>query len=105
MIKRPVPFQRMAFVCTHSRPEGHPKPSCGRRGGPELREKLRALVEERGLQMSVKIFQAGCMGGCEFGPMMMTVDDRQMAFQVTEDDLPAILDELAADLPDGPAGF
>ena len=97
MIKRPVPYRKMAFVCTHVRPEGHPKPCCGRRGGPELRAKLRAMAEERGLAPSVKIFQSGCLGGCEFGPTVMTVEDRQMRFQVGDEVLEAILHEMTAE--------
>lgn len=102
MIKRPVPHQSVVFVCTNVREEGHPKPCCGRRGGTELRARLKSMVEERGLQQVVKVFQSGCLGGCEFGPMLMMFPDRQMAFKVEESDLPGVLDELTRDLPERP---
>ena len=94
MIKRPVPFERMAFVCTFQRPDGHPKPCCGARGGADLRAKLKEMVAERGLLAQVKVFQSGCLGGCEFGPVIMTMPDGQMHFQVGEEDLGAIADSL-----------
>lgn len=102
MIKRPTPYQSVVFVCTNVRAEGHPKPCCGRSGGPELRARLRSMVEERGLKQVVKVFQSGCLGGCEFGPVLMTFPDRQMAFKVEEGDLEALLDDLATDLPENP---
>ena len=102
MIKRPTPYQSVVFVCTNVRPEGHPKPCCGRHGGPELRARLKTMVEERGLQQAVKVFQSGCLGGCEFGPMLMSFPQREMAFKVEEGDLPALLDQIAGDLPERP---
>jgi predicted metal-binding protein len=98
MIKRPAPFQHMAFVCTNVRPEGHPKPCCGRRGGIELRDRLKAMIAERGLKGQVKVFQSGCLGGCEFGPVALTLPDPQMLFQVGEEDLPDILEDLCKDV-------
>ncbi len=60
------------------------------------------MVEEKGLQQAVKIFQSGCLGGCEFGPVMMTVPDQKMYFQVGEDDLEELLAEMVKDLPEQP---
>lgn len=96
MLKHPLPPAKMAFVCTHTRPEGHPKPCCGRRGGPELRATLREMAEERGLQFDVKILQSGCLGGCEFGPVVMTTDDRLLRFQIGDDEVGTILDEMTS---------
>ena len=104
MIKRPAPFERMAFACTFERPEGHPKPCCGRQGGADLRNRLKEMVAERGLQGQVKVFQSGCLGGCEFGPVVLTLPDQQMHFKVSGDDLPEILEELCGGVapPDAP---
>ncbi len=98
MIKRPAPFERMAFVCTFERPEGHPKPCCGHKGSADLRARLKDMVAERGLQGQVKVFQSGCLGGCEFGPVVMTLPEKQMYFQVGEQDLPEILEDLSRDI-------
>jgi (2Fe-2S) ferredoxin len=97
MMKRPNTFEAVAFVCTNKRPDGHPKPCCADRGGLELRDKLKLLLLDRGLESKVRVFQSGCLGGCEYGPMVMTFPDNQMMVSVTEADLPGILDGLAAE--------
>lgn len=94
MLKFPAPFPNAIFVCTHTRPEGHPKPCCGRRGGPELRQRLKQMVEERGLMGQVKIFQSGCIGGCEQGPMALHYPQGELMMGVSEDDLADILDSV-----------
>lgn len=96
MIKQDIAFDAVAFVCTNKRPDGHPKPCCADRGGADLRETLRAMAAERGLDHHVRIYASGCQGGCEHGPMVMTFPDGTMRFGVTEADLPGLLDELAA---------
>jgi (2Fe-2S) ferredoxin len=98
MIKRPAPFERTAFVCTNVRPDGHPKPCCGRRGGVELRNRLKEMVAEKGLQGQVKVFQSGCLGGCEFGPVVLIQPEKQLYFQATESDAQEIFDELCKDV-------
>lgn len=92
MLKFPAPFPHAVFVCTHKRPEDHPKPCCGRRGGPELRQQLKEMVKERGLETKVRIFQSGCIGGCEQGPVAVRYPDGELMLGITKDDLPAILD-------------
>ncbi|MBU0741726.1 (2Fe-2S) ferredoxin domain-containing protein [bacterium] len=94
MLKQDLPFDAVAFVCTHQRPDGHPKPCCADRGGSALRQELREMAAERGLDARVGIFASGCLGGCELGPTAMTFPDGKMAFGLTERDLPALLEEL-----------
>ena len=97
MLKFPAPFDQAVFVCTHVRPDGHPKPCCGRRGGPELRQALKEMVEERGLMGQVKIFQSGCIGACEQGPTAVRYPQGELMMGVTAEDLPAIMDAVAQD--------
>jgi len=98
MIKRPAPFESTAFVCTNVRPEGHPKPCCGRRGGVELRARLKEMVAEKGLQGRVKIFQSGCLGGCEFGPMLLVQPDKQLYFKVGDGDIDDVFDDICRNM-------
>ena len=97
MLKVPAPFGQAVFVCTHVRPDGHPKPCCGRRGGPELRRELKEMVEARGLLGNVKIFQSGCIGACEQGPTVVRYPAGELMMGVTAADLPAILDTVEQD--------
>ncbi|RKZ09771.1 (2Fe-2S) ferredoxin domain-containing protein [bacterium] len=95
MLKFPAPFPDAIFVCTFERPAGHPKPCCGKRGGPELRQQLKQMVEERGLMGQVRIFQSGCIGGCEQGPMAVRYPKGELMMGITPDDLGDILDSMA----------
>lgn len=94
MLKFPAPFPHAIFVCTHERPEGHPKPCCGKRGGPELRQQLKEMVQERGLEAKVRVFRSGCIGGCEQGPMAVRYPDGELMMGIEPEDAPAILDAV-----------
>lgn len=55
------------FVCCNMR-DGDRR-SCGKSGGAELRDRLKALCAEPGREWAgrVRINQAGCLGRCEEG--------------------------------------
>lgn len=97
MLKFPSPFGAAIFICTHKRPDGHPKPCCADRGGKELREELKGMVKEKGLEMKVKVFTSGCIGGCDQGPVALQYPDGQLMMAVSRDDLPGILDGLVGE--------
>ena len=97
MLKFGAPFGTTLFVCTHQRPEGHPKPCCGRQGGPQLREELRQMVRDEGLEGQVKIFASGCLGVCERGPAALRFPDGEYMLGIQPEDLPAIFKELTGE--------
>lgn len=94
MLKFPAPFKNAIFVCTHKRPDGHPKPCCRDRGGKELRDTLKDMVQEKGLELEVKVFQSGCIGGCEQGPMAVSYPDGTLMMGVKPEDLEQILENV-----------
>ena len=63
-------YQRMLFVCLNDRGEGHPKGSCSRAGGTELRDKLRADIHGRGMKGLVRAIGTRCLGQCGHGPVV-----------------------------------
>ena len=91
MLKFPAPFPTAIFVCTHKRPDGHPKPCCSDRGGRELRDQLKDMVREQGLDGQIRVFQSGCLGGCERGPMAVKYPDGELMMGVAREDLEQIL--------------
>jgi (2Fe-2S) ferredoxin len=97
MLKFPVPFPQAIFVCTHKRPDGHPKPCCADRGGREIRDELKSMVKEEGLEGQIRIFQSGCLGGCEQGVMAVKYPDGELMMAVKKEDLKQILDDAADD--------
>ncbi len=97
MQKFGTPFGKALFVCTQKRPDGHPKPCCANRGGPELRAELKDLVRARGKDTEVKVFTSGCLGACEHGPVAVRYPDGEYQLGITRDDVPQILKELLDD--------
>lgn len=95
MLKFPSPFGATIFVCTHKRPDGHPKPCCADRGSAALREELKEMVKAQGLEGQVKVFTSGCLGACEQGPAAIKYPDSELMMAVKREDLPAILESLA----------
>ena len=97
MLKFPAPFPNAIFVCTHKRPDGHPKPCCADRGGREIRDELKSMVKDKGLEGQVRVFQSGCLGGCEQGVMAIRYPKGELMMAVKKDDLKQILDDAAGD--------
>jgi (2Fe-2S) ferredoxin len=93
MLKFPAPFPAAVFVCTNKRPDGSPKPCCADRGGVELREELKKMSKEQGLETRVKIFASGCLGGCEQGVVAVSYPSGNLMLGVKQEDLQKILDE------------
>ena len=97
MLKFPAPFPNAIFVCTHKRPDGHPKPCCADRGGRELRDELKSMVKAEGLETQIRVFQSGCLGGCEQGIMAVKYPDGELMMAVKKEDLRQILDDATED--------
>lgn len=94
MLKFPAPFPATVFVCTKVREKGHPKSCCHERGGSELRNKLKSMIKEQGLESKVRVFQSGCLGVCEQGPAAMSFPNGDLLMGINADDLPGILQNL-----------
>ena len=64
-------YKNHIFVCENIR-EGSPEmASCGRKGGVELRLSLKKMVRDSRLNKDIRINSAGCLGACEYGPVMV----------------------------------
>lgn len=105
MLKIPAPFSGAIFFCTNKRPDGSPKPCCADSGGKELREELRAMVRQRGLDGRIKVFTSGCLGGCEHGPVAVRFPAGELMVKVERADLPQILEALAEEAECGAGGI
>jgi len=60
-------FERHVFVCTNTRDPGHPRGCCSGKDSGQIREMLKALVKQRGLERRVRVNKAGCLDQCEHG--------------------------------------
>jgi (2Fe-2S) ferredoxin len=64
-----MPFrQHYLFVCTNSRPPGHPKGSCAEKGSEEVVVRLKEALARLGAAKEiVRACASGCLDLCETG--------------------------------------
>ena len=60
-------FEKHVFVCTNTRPEGHPRGCCSAKDSNAIRDRMKELVAKAGLKGKVRINTAGCLDQCEHG--------------------------------------
>jgi (2Fe-2S) ferredoxin len=101
-----VPYKSIIFVCTNTRDEDG-RVACASHGrqGAKLRDLLKEAVQARGLKGKVRVSASGCMDLCEEGPNVMVfteAGERVWYKNVSETDLPAILDRHAGPAPTRP---
>ncbi len=94
MEKHPVPYKKTVFVCVNERPPGGP-PCCYGRGAAGLHASLKEKVKTLGLGKAIRVSKSGCLNQCLHGPNIMVFPDNVWYSGVTEDDLDAILGEIA----------
>jgi (2Fe-2S) ferredoxin len=86
----PKIFRYHVFCCFQQRPPGHPKGSCGGRGGGALWDRLSAAIEGRKLPR-VAVAASGCLGFCTAGPLMVVYPEGVWYRPRTEDDIDEIV--------------
>jgi (2Fe-2S) ferredoxin len=92
--------EKHVFVCTNSRPPGHPKGSCTERDAQGLLMEFGRLMEERQAWGKVAITRSGCLGPCELGPNVLVYPDGVMYVGVQAADVEEIFDgHLLGDRP------
>ena len=80
------------FICVNDRGEGK-RESCGRKGAQELRDRVKALCQEKALPPgSYRINNSGCLGPCERGISAVLYPQNQWFL----DNTPADAEKLAA---------
>ena len=102
-------FEKHVFVCTNTRADGHPRGCCAAKDSGAIRERLKALVAERGLARRIRINKAGCLDQCEHGVTIVVYPEAVWYGFVGADDVVEILESHLIDgrpverlrLPDG----
>ncbi len=79
------------FVCTNCRPEGHPLPSCGRRGGAGVYEAFQQELARRGWPPGVKVTPTGCLTPCQCGPNVVVYPETVWYAGVAPSDVPELV--------------
>jgi (2Fe-2S) ferredoxin len=55
------------FVCTQRRGEGHPRGSCGAKGGEQVFDAFAQALIRRNLQGRIALTGTSCLGPCQAG--------------------------------------
>lgn len=84
--------ERHVFVCTQSRPPGHPRSSCGDQGCAAVYEEFLWQLQQRNLFNRVQVTATGCLGPCSEGPNVLVYPEGVMYARVGKDDVAAIFD-------------
>lgn len=85
--------EKHVFVCTQSRPPGHPRGSCGQAGCGEVYEEFLKQLEQRALFAKVQVTATGCLGPCPEGPTVLVYPEGVMYGGMKKDDVAAVFDE------------
>ncbi|MGV6816736.1 MAG: (2Fe-2S) ferredoxin domain-containing protein [Thiotrichales bacterium] len=95
----PKPLKHV-FVCVQNRPEGHPRPSCGKKGCVEVADAFYQQLEQRQAFDKIQVTTTGCLGPCMEGPSVLVYPEGVMYGRVTAEDVTTIFDEhLLGDKP------
>jgi len=83
------------FVCHNVRPDGNPRPSCGRSGSPEVYAALKAELQHRGLAKTVaRACTSSCLDMCDDGPIVGVQPGNTFYGHMTVERVPAIVQAL-----------
>ena len=85
--------EKHVFVCTQSRPPGHPRSSCGDRGCNAVYEEFLWQLQNRNLFNKVQVTATGCMGPCGEGPSVLVYPEGVMYGGVGKDDVADIYEQ------------
>lgn len=85
-------FQRHVFVCINERAADNPKGCCLRKGGVEVRDRLKAELAARGLSRSIRANNAGCLDQCQNGVTVVVYPEQVWYGHVTVEDIPEIVE-------------
>jgi len=88
------------FVCTQSRPLGHPRGSCGANDAMTVFQEFLQQFEKRGLWGRFAVTGSGCIGTCGNGPSVLVYPEGVMYGAVSKEDVTAIIEQhLLGDQP------
>lgn len=92
--------EKHVFVCTQSRPLGHPRSSCSQHGCAEVFEEFLWQLQDRNLFDRFQVTATGCMGPCSEGPTVLVYPEGVMYGGLAKKDVADIFDQhLLGDTP------
>lgn len=86
-------MEKQLLICTHRRLTDQAD-SCAGRGAETIAKALEELIARQGLP--VKLCRIDCLGQCHEGPNIRFAPGGSIYTQVTPEQLPTILEDMAA---------
>ena len=87
----PKPVKHV-FVCSQSRPEGHPRGSCAGKGSSEVLQTFWRELQQHNAYDRVAVTYSGCLGPCDGGVNVLVYPEGVLYQQVTAKDVKEIFD-------------
>ncbi|QSA99229.1 ferredoxin [Methylococcus sp. EFPC2] len=81
------------FVCTQSRPPGHPRGSCGQLGCTAVFQTFMQQFDQGQLYGKYALTGTGCLGACDSGPTVLVYPEGVMYAKVKPEDVSAIVEQ------------
>lgn len=85
--------QRHVFVCSQSRPAGHPRGSCAEKGCAAVVDEFMKQWMQRQCFAQVMVTPSGCIGPCSKGPNVLVYPEGVMYNNVSAADVAEIFDK------------
>lgn len=85
--------EKHVFVCTQSRPQGHPRGSCATSGCAEVMTEFMNEIQRQNLFEKFGLTNTGCMGPCMLGPSVLVYPEGIMYGKVRKEDVKTIIDQ------------
>jgi (2Fe-2S) ferredoxin len=86
-------FDCHIFVCCNRRDPANPRGCCDPEGNGRLRELFKAELKRRGLGLTVRANESGCLDQCELGPTVVIYPQQIWYGHVRPEDVPRIVEE------------
>jgi (2Fe-2S) ferredoxin len=85
--------QKHVFVCSQTRPPGHPRGCCAQNGANEVLQAFWQELQKRNLFDTISVTFSGCLGPCDRGPNVVVYPEGVLYSGVGKGDVAAIFDE------------
>jgi (2Fe-2S) ferredoxin len=81
------------FVCSQTRPPGHPRGSCGQLGSTAVFQTFMQQFEQGQLYGQFALTSTGCLGSCDIGPTVLVYPEGVLYAGVKPEDVGVIVEE------------
>ena len=85
--------EKHVFICGQSRPENHPRGSCGASGAASVAQQLADTVAKKQLFGKVAVTQTTCLGPCHMGANILVYPEGILYSQVKPENVESIVDQ------------